>query len=289
MSATKGILAKKLYHANEHNVILILMSDIESLLLTHQQMEETYQKFHIDGKPDPYFYEIAGKDSRILFYIGVQHILDPKNPQNQFIKEKWNEFLERTKGRNRIALNEGGNGVRVTDESSAITQFGEVGLLVWLANQSNVDVYSPEPDRKKELEELEKRFSREDIAYYYLARSVDYWHKFQIKPDLEEYMEKYFAMYRDLTNWEGFEFSMKKLEKLHNQRHNHSFDPENKQCFYESSAPSKNPVASASSHIRDASVVREIEALWNQDKCIFIIFGSGHFITQRPALEALLK
>ena len=50
-----------------------------------------------------------------------------------------------------------------------------------------------------------------------------------------------------------------------------------------------NKIARAQSDLRDANIASEIERYWNEGKDIFVVFGRGHLIIERPALEAVLK
>ena len=77
--------------------------------------------------------------------------------------------------------------------------------------------------------------------------------------------------------------------QLHDKFHNHKFDKENYDCFYNDSNPINSEVSAASSGYRNTYIVKEILMLWNNGRNIFIVYGSGHAITLEPALKILLN
>ncbi len=261
--------------------------DIKSLLLTHQQMEKQYDEFHKKDIHQPYFFQIK-KNQQCLFYIGSKHSFDPDNIQNQIIKKHWQEFLRQTGIKNCIALNEGGERELADTEKESIKKGGEAGLLTWLAKKDHINIYSPEPNHNFELEQLLKNFSKDEVIYYYFARLVDQWHRIG-KPDFTNYLEGYLKRLELETNWTDYEFSIKNMIKIHDKTHDHKFNKDDQTCVHNDANPIYSKVASACSHIRDTFIVSEIKRLWEEGKNIFIVYGSGHFIVQRPALETLLN
>ena len=49
-----------------------------------------------------------------------------------------------------------------------------------------------------------------------------------------------------------------------------------------------NEITTILTDAREVSIVSGIEKYWKEGKSIFAVFGSGHLIAQRPALEELL-
>ena len=261
---------------------------IEKLLLTPKEMNEVYQKLHKQKFKYPYFYKIV-KGNQQLYFLGPHHIFNPKDSQVKTIKDWWNVFLGVTKKKNCIVLVEGGLRPVLKSEKVAIEKHGEPGLMTLLANKENIEVVSPEPDETKEANSISKKFGKEKIIYYYFARQVAQWHSYLERPDFEKYTERLLKEYKNILNWKGFDFSLNHMIQLHDKFHNHKFDKENYDCFYNDSNPINSEVSAASSGYRNTYIVKEILMLWNNGRNIFIGYGSGHAITLEPALKILLN
>src|SRR3989344_3455282 len=265
-----------------------LNKQIEKLLLTPAEMNEVYQKLHKQKFNYPYFYKIV-KSKQCLYFLGPHHIFDQKDPQLKTIKKLWNEFLDVTKKKNCIVLIEGGKRPVLKTEKEAIEKHGEPGLMTLLANKENIEVVSPEPDESKEANTVSEKFGREKTIYYYFARQVAQWHRYLGKPDFEKYIRRLLKEYEEVLNWKGFDFSLNHMTQLQDNYHNHKFDKENYDCFYNDSNPINSEVSAASSGYRNTYIVKEILMLWNNGRNIFIVYGSGHAITLEPALKILLN
>jgi len=265
---------------------------IKDLLLSHEEMNDKYQKLHETKYDYPYIYCInSSTNSQTLCFLGTHHIYDPYHPQIGKIKKSWFKFLKKKIDKNNcIVLTEGGIRPIESSEKDAILKHGEAGLMSFLSHKACIRNISPEPDEKFEIKELEKQFSKEQIEYYYFARTVLQWNKLKVKPEFNSYIRRYLDRDKLITGWENFDFSVSNLISIHNKRHDHDFDPtECERCVYKFSNPSQNPVASASSHIRDEHIVNEIIKLWEAGKSIFIVYGSGHAIVCQKAIKYFLK
>ena len=116
------------------------------------------------SRPYTFIYRVG--DS-ILYYYGEGtskgHSYDPEDKQWEIEKNFWSGFLRDTEGKKRIVLVEGGKAPIEQTEQEAISKYGGVGLVTFLAAQNGIDTYSPEPEARHEVIELEKNFSKECI------------------------------------------------------------------------------------------------------------------------------
>lgn len=263
-----------------------MQEKITRLLLSHAEMAKRYKEIDRDY---PYDYIITN-GKQFLYFNGVAHSHDPHHPQYKALKDTFAYFLKDTKKKNCVVLLEGGEPPVGKSAAEAITKYGDPGFTRFIAANAKDDSESPEPDMKHEIDTLSKKFSHDDIFYYYIARSVAQW--IQSKEsynELKQYIIYYLERQKELSGWQNFDFSFEHFIKLHDQKFKHHFDPEKcLQCTHRTSDPSKNLVADACSHFRDTFIVSRILELWDQGKNIFVVYGSGHAIVQEPALKEVL-
>lgn len=171
---------------------------------------------------------------------------------------------------------------------------GEPNLVTLWAAQENIGTFSPEPDRQIEANHLLERFNREEVMHYYFARQVNQWNLMKRSEDLGSYLEKTLKRHSEFLNWDGFDFSLENMIRVHKEITGQEFDPENWEFFQALSDPRKNiavtnKVCARSSRFRDSYIVSEILRLWKENKAIFIVYGRTHAIMQEPAIRKLLN
>lgn len=259
----------------------------------------SYKEYIDKDFTNPYCYVIKSPDfSRALYYFGEAHSFDPDFPQWDELRSFWREFLA-TAGQKRVALVEGGVRDVWPTEREAILEDGGMGLLAYLAAREGIQTLSPEPDDAFERAELEKRFSRDEIQYYYFARMAHQWmRKEDQKPDFVMYMKRSLESDKRKSGWKGYEFSFEHMMKVHERIFGSPLDPFDKKTealIYGAINPARlpggivNAVSRASSEVRDLFIAGEIERLWKEGYSIFANFGSAHPIMQEPLLRDRLS
>ncbi|MCC7289883.1 hypothetical protein IT417_01360 [bacterium] len=262
---------------------------IKSLLLPREDYSREIQKY----KDEFPVFEII-RPQQALFYFGANHSQDPKNSQYPFLKEYWRTFLECTEGKEKIVLIEGGLRKLEEDEESAIINSGsEGGLMTLLAHQENIPVACPDLNDM----ELTKGMIEEDRYKFLLYRFLS-WHdsfqryrnsrKFNFEIEAQQWCEAQSSR----VVWEKLEVSLPKLKELFKKLLGKEFNEKEKSNDYVNpniGGTVINKVAQTSSDLRDAYIVSEIKRYWSEGKCIFVVFGSGHLVIQRIALEVALK
>jgi hypothetical protein len=268
-----------------------LNKKIEKLLLPNEKMLKIYDRLHKENFKFPYFFEII-KNGQILYFLGVNHTTDPKSDQVSETKDYWQKFLSETKKVNCVSLLEGGLRPIVKDEAEAVYKYGEPGLVVHLANKDGIRFESPDTDEGWEIKKLNEAFPRDEVIYYYFARSLDSYFRFQTDKNqkrLEKNLDYFFEKYKKVTGWTDFDFSLDNFVKIHDGLHDHKFSFKNSKCFEDDSHPGKNKIAAESSKIRNIYLASEIINAWRGGKNLFIVFGSGHAIVLEQALKELLS
>lgn len=270
-------------------------------LLTYKNTENKLEALLKTKSTFPYFYKLSfsarlqladktsGKE-QLIFFLGVSHTYNPTNPQLVKIEKYWKQFLKVTKSNKKLVLVEGGKRPIEENEELAVKKYGEGGYITLLASKNNIETFSPEPSDKKEIAKLIKRFSKEQIMYYYFARLAGQWNRSPLKSNFEVYMqERCLHRYKNITGWTDFDFSLQNFTKIHNKLHDHEFDKYDEECFNADSDPKYNPVVGASAKIRDLHIYSKIKYFLNQGYSLFIIYGSSHAFILEPALKSIFS
>jgi hypothetical protein len=266
-------------------MILIIMID-KNLLLPREKYAEVSKQY---GQ-SPFTFEIE-KAGQVLFYFGSNHSHDPNNHQYPILRKCWEKFLTATEGKEKVILVEGGSRKIEKDEETAITRGAEASFVTLLAHNLNISVISPDIN----LEELAEQFPeipKEEVLLMRFINVVDSFQRHRLNGTFEEVFERWFAHRRQSKIWEGIDISLPKLKEIYKKVLGKDFDL--KDNMNQLADPNKtgtrvNEIATILTDAREVSIVSEIEKCWKDGKSIFVIFGSGHLIAQRPALEKLIK
>lgn len=219
------------------------------------------------------------KDNAVLFYVGVEHSWNPDNPQFIFLKEKFFEFLKIAK--NPLTVVETRGCAMYTTEAEAITQGGEIGFMALLCHTNDVPIICFEPDRGEEMNALLKEFSKDQIEYYYFARTVAQWYRLIERPEINNYLTRFLERDKKVSEWADFAFSLEYMKEVHKKLFKNELNFNNAKFFKKIENPTRedNPlkeVARASGKFRDETVVQKILEAWEQKKDLFVIYGRGH-------------
>lgn len=254
----------------------------------------TYDEYQKTEHETPYAISLKSS-SNFLYYFGERHSFNPKDEQWIEAKKIWLDFLKQTENTKRIVFIEGGKRPHEIDEEQSILKHGGMGLATYLAQQSKIDTYSPEPDEKYERGELGKEFSREQIQYYYFARVVHQWGRKQNpKPNFEDYITHYLEGDKKESGWSDFDFSLVNMTKIHNDIFQTVFNQNDADFFKSIVSPvvlktMVNKVSRASSEIRDKFIVKEIQKYITKGYSIFAQYGCSHVVMQEPLIREIFN
>ena len=238
-------------------------------------------------QPEPYQIRIE-QPKRVMWFIGCRHSYSPTDPQIPELTRIWQDWLQRTAHQTRQVFTEGGPRQLADTPAEAIQANGEAGLMTYLADQAQIVISSPEPSLHEEINELAQQFSRDQVMYYYFARAVAQWYRFETRPDFEQYIQRYLDRNQKASGWVDYDFSLEHFKALHDQQAGHPFSLEDRQCMADSSNPVENEVAAASSLYRNQYIFEAIQRQWEANVSLFVVFGSGHAFTLEKALRKYL-
>ena len=254
----------------------------------------TYDEYNNSKLSAPYSYILQCGD-QCLYYFGSRHSYDPMDEQFNTIENFWNEFIDKTKGQERIVLLEGGNRPVFETKEKSIQEGGEGNFGAYLAKQKDIKTFSPEPPDNFLFSETLKYFSKEEIVYYYFARMCYQWNRMIVREDFETFMNKYLSRDAEDSGWTDFEFSINNLAAIHKKMFGTDFDKNDKDFFKDVASPltEKTTINKVSrfmgSYLRDIYILEQIEKFWKEGKSIFIIYGGTHAIMHEPALRDMVE
>ena len=241
---------------------MISEQDIKNLLLPRERYSEESKRW---GR-NPFTFEIE-KDRKVLYYFGANHSSDPNNHQYPALREYWKKFLK-VSGKDRIVLVEGGLRPVAESEQEAIEKGSEGSWVTYFANKENIPVACPDMSTEEFLE-MNKEVDKDEWFLTENLRKFDYLQRSKRKMVLPEGFKELYKKYI------GKDFD-------ENENQNNLVNPNRNDAV-------TNKLSRMHSDLREVKIVSEIERYWKEGKSIFIAFGSGHLVIQKPALKALLK
>ena len=176
-------------------------------------------------------------------------------------------------------------------EDSAITKSSEGGFITFLAN-GNTPIISPDGS----MDDLFTKFTdidlKEALLYKFLSY-VDGYHRIaDPRPEFTEWSQNWVKNQMKLDLWKGMNVSLESLKSLYKEIIGRDFNENESQnnLVNPNRTDSKiNMLARRLSDFRDLNIVNEIEKYWKKGKSIFVVFGRGHLIIEKPALKELLE
>ncbi len=255
--------------------------NIGALLLPRDKFSDTFDTY---GKP-PFTFEIQN-EKQSLFYFGANHSHDPENDQYLILRKYWNKFLEVTKDREKLILVEDSVRPVEINEATAIRRGAEGSVVVFWGDKEHISHMSPDVP----IENLAKKFSEipeEEVFLYRFLDVVNAYQRHHLSGTFEDIV----------NNWcedkkkKGFDISIDKLKDVYKNMLGKEFDLKdnmNNLVNPNNKGTRVNEVSRILSDTREVNIVSEIEKYWKEGKSLFVVFGSGHLVIQRPALEKLL-
>lgn len=253
----------------------------------------TYDEYMMTDISVPHFFKIK-KSEQYLYYFGANHSHDPSDNQYTLIKKHWKDFVSKTNAKNSVVVIEGGLREVMKSEAEAIRRGAEANFITYLANKKGYKRICLEPGRQVEMKDLLKKYTKEEMQYYYFARVVNQWGGLPDKPKFEDYIKGFLVADKEESGWKDFDFSLENMKSIHKKLFKESFDERHTSFFYSIINPTFrstriNAYSQDKGSTRDAYIVKAILEEWNKGNNLFIAFGYTHAIMHEPALKKLLK
>ncbi len=165
-------------------------------------------------------------------------------------------------------------------------------MITFLAHQADVTIACPDISDDELMKRLPDSNKDEVLLYWFLSWLNNFRKHADPKPDFEKSAQMWCKNQKPRKMWKDVEISLPRLKKLYKKILGKDFN-ENKNPN-DLVNPNKtesviNKIARAQSDLRDANIASEIERYWNEGKSIFVVFGRGHLIIEKSALELVLR
>ena len=218
-----------------------------------------------------------------LLYYGARHTYKPDDPQIAEIQKLWSEFHPD------IAMNEGGNPPVAPTIAEAVTQYGEAGLVRFLARRDDVPVISIDPARSEEVAYLSKKFSREQIKMFYLVRAVGQQIQNHDPAKVDDELNRILGIYNDTQGLGGSPRTAADFAQIY--RRYFPDAPDYKSAKMSWFDPTKhetpfNDMARIGSEYRDRYMVATLQRHLRDGERVFAVVGGTHVVMQEPGLQA---
>lgn len=253
----------------------------------------SYDEYSKINHEIPYFYIHRSKNQSI-YYFGSNHSHDPNHPQFNLLKEKWNEFIDKSKKSERTIIVEAKeNSNKETTFEKSIIKHGEVGAGCYLANESKLLLTFGEPKDDDIVNHLLKNFSKEEILLFFESIAISFWQKHRADRDIEEFLSKHTNKYRKLLNWPELIISVEFINKIYKEIFNKEMNINDEETFSEINTPviiksRINELSRSQSKFRNEYILDQIEKYWGKGYNIFVIYGAGHAVMQERAIKSLI-
>ena len=244
----------------------------------------TWDDYVRQPRNNPYVLKMNYRDGSLMYY-GAFHKVDPSHPQFEDIEQKWENFQPT------VAYCEGNIWPLEASRTKAIKNYGEQGLLTWLAARDGIRIECIDPPLADQAMFLKKHFPPHLIKVYYVMRqaAIDrmlkkdissvscanrYFRKFnqiegynQIPTNLDQYERMVSVLFPGLDEWQTIPYS------YFHQRDSGGFlvDIHRKLNGY-----------------RDQIMLQKVVQALKKGQRVFAIVGRSHVVIQEAALKSLL-
>jgi hypothetical protein len=232
--------------------------------------------------PSPYFFHIR-KGGQILYYLGFDHIYDPKDPSWGVLENYLQDFIDKTDGKKRMVLVEGGEKMLPYNRKELVKTMGEAYYTWFLAQSAAVQVSSPEPDTVDQLNYLANQFPKDAVITSMFVEQIAIRSNY-IKPDsIEDSLTNYLDHLKGISDWDKNLFDKKNIFENYQEISGVELDYNNLEYIKKETDPYQNinvinEIINAKSQYKDKIILSNMERLWKKGYNIFIVFGKPHSI-----------
>jgi len=239
--------------------------------------------------PTPYFFHIR-KGGQILYYLGFEHIYDPKDPAWGVLENYLQDFIDKTDGKRRMVLVEGGEKMLPYNRKEQIKSLGESYYTWFLAQASAIQVSSPEPDTVDQLNHLAQKFPKDVVITCLYVEQISIRSNY-IKPDnMEASLGSYLDYLKGISGWDANFFELSNISKCYQEISGVELDYNNLEYIKNETNPYQeiniiNDVINTKSQYKDKVTLQNMERLWDKGYNLLIVFGKTHSIIHEISIR----
>lgn len=231
----------------------------------------------------PYVLEMDSQGGRLMYY-GAFHKVDPSHPQFKDIEQKWENFQPT------LVYCEGNIWPLEESRNEAIKNYGEQGLVTFLAARDKIPVECIDPSLDDQVKFLKNCYPPHLIKVYYVLRQAAI--NRMLEKDIQDsrYANRYF---RELDRIYGY---IKPPTNLKDFERMVSFlfpdlDDWKKIPYsyfrYSESGGFLTAIHQKLNKFRDRIMIRKVTRALKKGKRVFAIVGRSHVVIQEAALKSL--
>ena len=244
----------------------------------------SWEDYVLHPRKEPYVLELD-KQSGSLVYYGAFHNVDPAHPQFQEIEEKWEEFQPT------LAYCEGIIWPLEESRTKAIENYGEQGLVTYLAARDGIQIECIDPSLKEQATYLKKYFPPHLIKVYYVLRQAAV--NRMLKKDLHDlyYVDQLFRCFRRIKDFSISPTNLNEYERMVSDLFPSLDDWKKIPYFYFRSPDSGGFLAAIHQKLneyRDYVMIRKVSKALKKGKRIFAVVGRSHVVIQEAVLKSLI-
>lgn len=231
----------------------------------------------------PYLMELDTEEGS-LFYFGSYHTNNPDDAQMERIATRWSEMMPT------VALTENTGGFAPGGTRRAIKTLGEFGLVIRLADEHDIAVYSLEPTWDDEIGMVTERYSQEEATVFYTLRVYLSERGDERDPARMDKLAAHLLKKRG--NRPGLDGAVADLEAFDrvwrssfgDARDWRTLPPE---AIWPGDAPTKlQAISRFVNEVRDRHMARVVIDFVTRGERVFAIAGGSHVVKQEPVLRA---
>ena len=275
----------------EDHLVAIMRRTIVLLLATAfataaQPKIMTWEEYGAISHPYPYILRLSSTEGQLL-YFGSRHVYDPAHPQVAEIQKLWAEFAPT------VALNEGGDPPVAETIEDAVGQFGEAGLVRYLAARDNMPVMSLGLSPATEVAALLPHYSREQIKLFYVLRQVAQYRLATLPVSLEKKVEEDLGIFAALYDLPGAPRSLAEIQELcESLLPNVTHWSDVPQSYFNpvpETTRFTNGISRRLSEVSDKHMVDLLTRNVKRGARVFAVVGGSHVVMQEAALRARIR
>ena len=177
--------------------------------------------------------------------------------------------------------------------AKAIEQGGEAAYTINLARLEGIETFCFEPPIEDQIEHIAIKFNKDVAFLLFAGRAIRDYSEVE-EPDIKKYFEPYLERFKQRTKWNEFDYSFEHLQQIFNGESPNTTEKDVRRKYLDLYNPTNNlsVLNEASREVttfRDIYIVTAIGELAAAGKShIFVVYGSGHALTQKAALEYVL-
>ena len=227
----------------------------------------------------PYVVQAFANRGASLFYFGAQHTYDPRDEQMAQLEAAWNRVTPT------LAFNEGGDPPVVSARDDEIRQYGEAGLVRWLAARDRVRVEPLDLSRREQAQALLRRWPAASVKIFLIQRALLSCED-RADCDREKEVTRILPIIDTSAglggtaphNWRQFQDNVKRIAPVDGS-HRALFDPTRDGHLF-------NDMARHVEDVRDRHMIAVLLGALRRGERVFAVAGGSHVVRQERALRS---